>query len=79
VPPGRDPLAVHLRGAAAPEQAEQIARVLAIPPKRFTRAVVSYLTDAEAEALHAAPDASRWIGRRDHALLAVIGNGTPPP
>ena len=54
-----------------PEHAEVIARVLAIPPKRFTRAVVAYLTDAEAEALLAAPDTRRWIGRRDHALLAV--------
>ncbi len=54
-----------------PEHAEVIGRVLAIPPKRFTRAVVSYLTDAEAGALLAAPDTSRWIGRRDHALLAV--------
>jgi integrase/recombinase XerD len=55
-----------------PEHAETIARVLAIPPKRFTKAVVSYLTDAEAEALLTAPDTSRWIGRRDHALLAVV-------
>jgi integrase/recombinase XerD len=54
-----------------PEHAEVIARVLAIPPKRFTRTVVSYLTDAETEALLAAPDTRRWIGRRDHALLAV--------
>jgi integrase/recombinase XerD len=54
-----------------PEHAEMIQRVMAIPPKRFTRAVVSYLTDEEAEALLAAPDTSRWIGRRDHALLAV--------
>jgi site-specific recombinase XerD len=67
--------AIHsLFGFAAlqhPEHAELIARVLAIPPKRFTRAVVSYLTDEEAGALLAAPDTSRWIGRRDHALLAV--------
>jgi site-specific recombinase XerD len=54
-----------------PEHAEAISRVLAIPPKRFTRAVVSYLTDEEAGALLTAPDTSRWIGRRDHALLAV--------
>jgi integrase/recombinase XerD len=54
-----------------PEHAEVITRVLAIPPKRFTRAMVSYLTDEEADALLAAPDTSRRIGRRDHALLAV--------
>jgi integrase/recombinase XerD len=67
--------AIHsLFGFAAlqhPEYAAAIARVLAIPPKRFTRKVVSYLTDAEVQALLAAPDTSRWIGRRDHALLAV--------
>jgi integrase/recombinase XerD len=54
-----------------PEHAGLIARVLAIPPKRFARTVVSYLTDEEAGALVAAPDTSRRIGRRDHALLAV--------
>jgi site-specific recombinase XerD len=67
--------AIHsLFGFAAlqhPEHAEVIGRVLAIPPKRFIRAVVSYLTDEEAGALLAAPDTSRWIGRRDHALLTV--------
>jgi integrase/recombinase XerD len=67
--------AIHsLFGFAAlqhPEHAAVISRVLAIPPKRFTRAVVSYLTDEETGALLAAPDTSRWIGRRDHALLAV--------
>jgi integrase/recombinase XerD len=54
-----------------PEHAALIARVLAIPPKRCTRAVVSFLTDEEIDALLAAPDASRWIGRRDRALLLV--------
>jgi integrase/recombinase XerD len=54
-----------------PEHAALIARVLAIPSKRFDRADVSYLTPAEIDALLAAPDLTRWIGRRDHALLAV--------
>lgn len=54
-----------------PEQAALIQRVLAIPPARFAKAVVSFLTRGEAEALLAAPDRSRWVGRRDHALLAV--------
>jgi site-specific recombinase XerD len=52
-----------------PEHAALIARVLAIPPKRCDRAVVSFLADEEIDALLAAPDTSRWIGRRDHALL----------
>ena len=54
-----------------PEHAALIQRVLAIPPARFDKTVVSYLTAGEAEALLAAPDRSRWTGRRDHALLAV--------
>jgi len=61
----------HFAALRHPEHAAVISRVLAIPPKRFTRAVVSCLTDQETHALLAAPDTSRWIGRRDHALLAV--------
>ena len=55
----------------APDHAESIARVLAIPPKRCDRALVCFLTAPEIEALLAAPDRTRWHGRRDHALLAV--------
>jgi site-specific recombinase XerD len=54
-----------------PEQAAVIQRVLAIPPKRFERRLVSFLTDTEVEALLAAPNRTTWIGRRDHALLAT--------
>jgi integrase/recombinase XerD len=52
-----------------PEHAGVIQRVLAIPPHRCQRAVVSWLTDAEVDALLAAPDTTTWLGRRDHALL----------
>lgn len=55
----------------APEHAHLIARVLAIPPKRFDRAIVSWLTCPETDALTAAPDQTTWTGRRDHALLLV--------
>jgi integrase/recombinase XerD len=44
---------------------------LAIPPKRADRALVSFLTRPEIDALLASPDRTTWIGRRDHALLAV--------
>lgn len=54
-----------------PEHAQVIERVLAIPAKRFDRALVTYLTDAERDALLAAPDRATWTGRRDHALLLV--------
>ena len=54
-----------------PEHAALIARVLAVPPKRFDRAVVSFLTHQEVDALLAVPDRTRWVGRRDHALLVI--------
>jgi site-specific recombinase XerD len=54
-----------------PEHAEVIARVLAIPPKRFDKALVTWLTEPELAALLAAPDRSTWAGRRDHALLLL--------
>jgi len=54
-----------------PEHAAIIQRVLAIPPKRFTRTLITYLTEAEIEALLAAPDHTTWTGRRDHALLML--------
>lgn len=54
-----------------PEHAGLIARVLAVPAKRSERAIVSYLTEEEVDALLATPDRSRWIGRRDYALLTL--------
>ena len=54
-----------------PEHAALISRVIAVPTKRFDRAIVTYLTPEEVNALLAAPDRSRWIGRRDHALMTV--------
>jgi integrase/recombinase XerD len=54
-----------------PEHAATIARVLDIPTKRHDRAIVCYLDQQETAALLAAPDQTRWIGRRDHALMAV--------
>ena len=54
-----------------PDDAAVIQRVLAIPPKRFDRGLVSYLTEPEITALLAAPDRGTWTGRRDHALLLL--------
>src|SRR5512147_3155305 len=41
-----------------PEHAATIERVLAIPPKRCQRALVTFLTETEIDALLAAPDCS---------------------
>jgi integrase/recombinase XerD len=54
-----------------PEHAETIARVLAIPPKRFDRALVTWLTEPELAALITAPDTATWAGRRDHAMITL--------
>jgi site-specific recombinase XerD len=59
-----------------PEHAAVIERVLAVPPKRFERRTVSFLTDPEVEALLDAPNRATWLGRRDHAvLLTAIQTG----
>ena len=67
--------AIHsLFGYAAlhhPEHAATIQRVLAIPTKRHDRRAVTWLTDAEVDALLAAPDRGTWAGRRDHAMLVL--------
>jgi len=52
-----------------PEHADVIARVLALPAKRFDRALIAFLTKDEVNALLAAPDRGTPIGRRDHALI----------
>jgi integrase/recombinase XerD len=54
-----------------PDHAAVIERVLAIPPKRFDRRLVTFLTEPEISALLAAPDQSTWTGRRDHALFSL--------
>ena len=54
-----------------PSHAALIQRVLAIPQKRFERALVTYLEPPEVEALLSAPDCQSPIGRRDRALLLL--------
>ncbi len=52
-----------------PEHAATIARVIAIPSKRYDRTDVTYLIAPEIDALLNAPDQATWLGRRDHALI----------
>jgi site-specific recombinase XerD len=54
-----------------PEHAGSIGQVLAIPPKRFDKAIVAYLDHDEATALLTAPDRSSWVGRRDYTLISL--------
>lgn len=54
-----------------PEHAAVIQRVLAIPPKKFDRNLVTFLTEEEADALVDACDRTTWTGRRDHAMIVL--------
>jgi integrase/recombinase XerD len=54
-----------------PEHAAVIARVLAIPPKRHDRRLITHLDESEINALLAAPDPNTWIGRRDRAMFQL--------
>jgi hypothetical protein len=56
--------AVRYAALRHPEHAASISRVLAIPPKRWDRTIVTFLTEPETDALLAAPDRSTWTGRR---------------
>jgi len=54
-----------------PEHAAVIARVLSIPPKRFEKRTITFLTTEETKALIDAPDQTRWEGRRDRVMLTL--------
>lgn len=54
-----------------PQQGETINKVLAIPNKKTTKTVVTFLTEGEVNALMASIDEKTWFGRRDKALIAV--------
>lgn len=45
--------------------------MLAIPPKRTQRNLLTYLTEPEVAALLDACDQTTWTGRRDHAMFAL--------
>jgi integrase/recombinase XerD len=51
-----------------------VQRVLAIPLKRFERPLLGFLSRDEIDALLAAPDVSKWSGRRDQMLLRTMYN-----
>jgi integrase/recombinase XerD len=61
----------HYAALEAPQHAGLIQRVLAIPYKRVTRRLVSYLTRPEVEAVLGSIDKSTWVGRRNHAMLLL--------
>lgn len=54
-----------------PAYLHQCERILSMPSKRYVRRNVEFLQAEEMQALLNAPDRSRWVGRRDHALLTL--------
>jgi integrase/recombinase XerD len=62
----------HFAAPRHPEHAATISRVLAMPSKRFDRALVTYLTTEEVDTLLAAPDPTTWTGRRDRAFMLLM-------
>lgn len=61
----------HYAAYYDPSHSALIQRVLAIPSKRYTRALIDFLTRPETEALLAMPDSETWTGRRDKTLLLL--------
>jgi integrase/recombinase XerD len=61
----------HYAALEVPQHAGLIQRVLAVPYKRYSRRLVSYLSRAEVEAVLASVDKSTWVGRRNHAMILV--------
>src|SRR6516162_3308465 len=55
----------------APEYSGMAHRVLDMPRKRYVRRPITFLTQAEVNALVAAPDLDTWCGRRDRALMLL--------
>jgi site-specific recombinase XerD len=65
---------LRLVALRVPDSLGMVTRVLAIPVKRQDKRLVGSLTREEMEALLAAPDRTRWTGRRDYALLLTMYN-----
>ena len=55
-----------------PAAMEAATRILAIPGKRMTKRVLTYLREEELDALLAVPDRTAPSGRRDHVLLLFM-------
>lgn len=57
-----------------PEYIVWSGQILAIPVKKATRSLVTYLEKPEVDALLEAPDTETPLGRRDHSLLLFLYN-----
>lgn len=61
----------HYAAFQEPGRSDLIQRVLAMPTKRYDRAMIDFLSQSEIQALLSAPDATTRLGRRDKAFLLL--------
>jgi integrase/recombinase XerD len=57
-----------------PEKLRVAQKILAIPLKRFEKPLLGFLSSKEMKAVLAAPDTSRWAGRRDQIMFSLLYN-----
>jgi len=57
-----------------PDHVGDLARVIAIPVKKYCRPELTWLTDLETQALLEAIPNNTWTGRRDKAMLTLAAN-----
>ena len=65
---------VRLISLQEPQVLRLAQQVLAIPVKRFEKPLLGFLSAEEMRAVLDAPDATRWAGRRDRVMLALLYN-----
>ena len=65
---------MHFASAREPSALAIIQRVLAIPPKRFMRPLVGYLSREEMAAILDSTNSSTWSGARDRVMFSTLYN-----
>ncbi len=64
----------HYIALQCPPALQLAQQILAIPMKRFEKALLGFLSREEVQAVLAAPDAATWCGRRDRVMFALLYN-----
>lgn len=64
----------HYVALQCPPALQLAQQILAIPMKRFEKALLGFLSRDEIHALLAAPDTATWCGRRDKVMFALLYN-----
>ncbi len=64
----------HYVALQCPPALQLAQQILAIPMKRFEKALIGFLSRDEVQALLAAPDKATWCGRRDLVMFSLLYN-----